>query len=101
MTETSLLRTAGLPMRLWCEAGSPELFGLIREQQRLEEEYRQLAARLADAIGAQLTSSPQLSTRERRLALAARRRLHHGLQLPGAEHLRLVAMATGVVRSKP
>jgi hypothetical protein len=97
--ETSLLRTAGFPMRLWCAAGSPELFRLIREQERLEDEYGRLAAQLADVIGAELVPFPGLSVRDRRLALASRRRLHRGLALPAADHERLVAAATDVAHS--
>ncbi|MFD7165264.1 lantibiotic dehydratase [Streptomyces violascens] len=94
--ETSLLRSAGLPMRLWCAAGSPGLFRLVRQLDHTEADFTRMSARLADAVGTLLVRDPSLSVTERRLTLAARRRLHHGLPLPPAEHASLVAVAARV-----
>lgn len=95
--ETSLLRTAGLPIRLWCAGGSPQLFDLIRELARAENEFAQLGVSLAEAIGTELVPVPELSAQERRQVLAWRRRLHHGSPLSTADHRRLTELAIRVV----
>ncbi|ATL25285.1 lantibiotic dehydratase [Streptomyces formicae] len=94
--DTVLLRTAGLPMRLWCAGGSPVLFRLIAELERTEGDFARLSTRLADAVGAILVPDPALTVHERRLALSARRRLYRGRPLPDADHRRLVAVARRV-----
>ncbi|QEU96568.1 lantibiotic dehydratase [Streptomyces kanamyceticus] len=94
--DTVLLRTAGLPMRLWCAGGSPGLFRLIAELERTEGDFARMSARLADAVGAVLVPHPALTVPERRLALSARRRLYRGRPLPDADHRRLVAVARRV-----
>ncbi|MEU7581397.1 lantibiotic dehydratase [Streptomyces sp. NPDC041068] len=91
-----LLRTAGLPMRLWCAGGSPDLFRLISELERTEGDFTRMSARLADVIGTALVPHPALTVTERRLALSARRRLHRGRPLAEADHRRLVAVARRV-----
>ncbi|MEV5981807.1 lantibiotic dehydratase [Streptomyces sp. NPDC052114] len=88
-----LLRTAGLPMRLWCAGGSPELFRLIRELERTEADFARTSARLADVIGTVVVPHPSLTVDERRHVLSARRRLHRGRPLTEADHRRIVSVA--------
>ncbi|MFE0172152.1 lantibiotic dehydratase [Streptomyces sp. NPDC059002] len=99
--DTVLLRTAGLPMRLWCAGGSPGLFRLIAELERTEGDFARMSARLADVIGTTLVPHPQLTVTERRLALSSRRRLYRGRPLPDADHRRLVAVARRVSPEGP
>lgn len=74
----ALLRVAGLPMRLWVEAGCPDLFGQLGELDELDREYRDFGVRLAERIGADLVPDGGLTGPERRLALRLRRQLHSG-----------------------
>ncbi|NGN67720.1 hypothetical protein G5C51_27950, partial [Streptomyces sp. A7024] len=95
MTRTSavLLRTAGFPVRLWCAAGSPYLFQLLRELDDVEREFARSAGRAAEVIGRELIPHPGLSVAERRWALDQRRRLHRGYVPGAAEHARLTELA--------
>ncbi|TYB64348.1 hypothetical protein FXF51_21770 [Nonomuraea sp. PA05] len=90
---TALLRTAGLPVRLWVAAGSPELFALLRTLERAERDHAALGVALAEAIGREVVPSAELTVVERRLALAARRRLHRALPLTSGDHARLAELA--------
>jgi hypothetical protein len=67
----ALIRTAGLPIRLWLAAANPDLL-------TLEAPYRELSARLAAEIGSVLVTHPAVEPPARRLALACRRCLHRG-----------------------
>lgn len=70
---TSLLRIAGLPMRLWTAAGNPELVADLRELLAEEIEYAAYARSLADWLGALIPDAE-----DRTELLALRRDLHNG-----------------------
>jgi hypothetical protein len=91
----ALLRSAGLPIEMWIRAGAPDLFALLRRQMRAERRYAELAARLAESIGAELVAGGDLPAADRRAALALRRRLHNGALLTPADEQRLTVLTGG------
>ncbi|MGH3911951.1 MAG: lantibiotic dehydratase [Pseudonocardiaceae bacterium] len=82
---TALVRMAGLPVRLWCSGGCPELFGLLADAEELAVDYHQRAQALAEWIGSVLVPHAGLSRLDRHDVLRLRRTLHNGQQVPVAQ----------------
>lgn len=88
--EPALLRTGGLPIRLWLDAANPPLFARLRRVERLRSRCHRVGAALAAEIGDVLVTDPAIGPAQRRLALACRRRLHRG---DATDQTRLAALA--------
>ncbi|MEV4009740.1 lantibiotic dehydratase [Nonomuraea angiospora] len=78
MSESALLRVAGLPIRLWLAASSPDLFARVRALNHVHDDYLREASGLAGRLGDEVVPRPELPAAARRAVLAARRRLHQG-----------------------
>ncbi|AHI00312.1 hypothetical protein GCM10010174_84200 [Kutzneria viridogrisea] len=91
-----LLRVAGLPARLWTEAGNPELFTRLRERVVEQQCYAEFAGTLADRLGAELVPHPYLEPEERAGLLALRRLLHRGSPVPEADCYALAGAVSGL-----
>lgn len=95
-----LLRSAGLPVRLWLAASAPELFRLLRSLDEQGEKYCEFGRKLAERIGAELVPESSLSKRDRRLALALRRRLYNGRAVTTTDCKHIAALAARIKRSR-
>ncbi|MET7334612.1 hypothetical protein [Nonomuraea sp. NPDC005650] len=89
MSESAMLRVAGLPIRLWLAASSPDLFTCVRALDRCADDYRGDASALAERLGDEVVPRPELPAAARRAVLAVRRRLHQGRPLTGDQAHRL------------
>lgn len=87
-----LLRVAGLPLEVLAAAGNPGLFDRIRRRQRSEEDYAELAARLARRLTEELVPHPELTAPVRGTAVALRRRLLRGRPVDAADCRRLAVV---------
>lgn len=95
---SALLRVAGLPIRLWLAASSPQLFELLRALERSEQTYRRQAIAMAERLGHEVVPRPDLSSGGRRAVLDIRRTLHRGLPLSDAQARTLRDLTPGFVR---
>jgi hypothetical protein len=80
----ALLRVAGLPVRHWLAGAAPELFALLRQLDRAEARYADLAGAAAERLGTELIPHPDLPAAHRRRALSLRRKLHNGVPVAEA-----------------
>ncbi|MFI7131719.1 hypothetical protein ACIBQ1_39010 [Nonomuraea sp. NPDC050153] len=96
MSESAMLRVAGLPIRLWLAASSPELFACVRALDRCADDYRGDASALAERLGDEVVPRPELPAAARRAVLAVRRRLHQGRPLTADQAHRLREIAPGL-----
>ncbi|MET9250054.1 lantibiotic dehydratase [Nonomuraea sp. NPDC003709] len=98
MSESAVLRVAGLPIRLWLEASSPDLFACVRALNHIHDDYLREASDLAGRLGDEVVPRPELPAAARRAVLAVRRRLHQGQALTGdqARRLREIVTAPGL-----
>ncbi|MEV6035695.1 lantibiotic dehydratase [Nonomuraea sp. NPDC052116] len=98
MSESAVLRVAGLPIRLWLAASSPDLFACVRALNHVHDDYLREASDLAGRLGDEVVPRPELPAAARRAVLAVRRRLHQGQALTGdqARRLREIVAAPGL-----
>ncbi|MFG6197596.1 lantibiotic dehydratase [Nonomuraea sp. JJY05] len=98
MSESAVLRVAGLPVRLWLAASSPDLFACVRALNRVHDDYRRDASVLAGRLGDEVVPRPELPAAARRAVLAVRRRLHRGQALTAdqARLLRAIVATPGL-----
>jgi hypothetical protein len=92
-----LLRMAGLPGRIFLAAGSADLFERVDRLEREALRYRSLAGAAAERIGDRVVTRPELSTGERRAALALRRKLHRAARIDEGGGERLAATIEGIL----
>ncbi|MFI6731342.1 lantibiotic dehydratase [Nonomuraea sp. NPDC050451] len=97
MSESAVLRVAGLPVRLWLAGSSPDLFACVRALNHVHDDYRRDASVLAGRLGDEVVPRPELPAAARRAVLATRRRLHQGqaLTVDQARRLREIVAAAG------
>ncbi|GAA0914658.1 hypothetical protein [Nonomuraea longicatena] len=93
MSESAVLRVAGLPIRLWLAAAAPGLAAGVRALEHAESAYRREAAALAVRLGEELVPRPGLPAEARRTTLSVRRGLHRGRPLPEDQSARLKRIA--------
>ncbi|MGV9383719.1 lantibiotic dehydratase [Nonomuraea sp. NPDC003707] len=98
MSESAVLRVAGLPIRLWLAASSPDLFASVRALNHVHDDYLREASDLAGRLGDEVVPRPELPAAARRAVLTVRRRLHQGQALTGdqARRLREIVTAPGL-----
>ncbi|MBB5779232.1 lantibiotic dehydratase [Nonomuraea jabiensis] len=89
MSESAVLRVAGLPIRLWLAASSPDLFACVRALNHIHDDHLREASGLAGRLGDEVVPRPELPAAARRAVLAARRRLHQGQALTADQARRL------------
>ncbi|WP_431926393.1 lantibiotic dehydratase [Nonomuraea jabiensis] len=89
MSESAVLRVAGLPIRLWLAASSPDLFACVRALNHVHDDHLREASGLAERLGDEAVPRPELPAAARRAVLTARRRLHQGQPLTGDQARRL------------
>jgi len=90
---SALLRVAGCPIRLWTQAGNPQVFQKLRQLNVLQEHYDDLGKGLADCLGRSLVPQTSLSREERAFVLTVRRHLFHGTPLRERDCQQLMALA--------
>ncbi|WP_408962698.1 hypothetical protein [Nonomuraea angiospora] len=89
MSDSAVLRVAGLPIRLWLAASSPDLFACVRALNQVHDDHLREASALAGRLGDEVVPRPELPAAARRAVLAARRRLHQGQALTADQARRL------------
>ncbi len=90
---SAILRLSGCPICLWLRAANPHLFSLVRQLDKLQEEYTLLGKRLVESIGTELVPYGLLSLKDRAIAIGIRRQLYNGQSISKSSYQQLAELA--------